>query len=107
MNYLALGNHIVVVNADNEKLSEGGLILTDGKAQCSFKRSRVVSISEKLSEQQSNVNHQRPIRVGDIVVHAYHIGTILDERMDKVDKTKTVEYRAIHIDNVVAIELQD
>lgn len=98
MKHLALGNHILVESAEDEKLSKGGLIL-ESKVSCDVKRSRIVSISEQLRERFSHTNHNRPIRVGDIVYHAYHIGTPMTTHDDK-------KLTALHIDNVLSVEVE-
>lgn len=98
MQHLALGNFILVEPAEDEKKSKGGLILTDGKVQADSKRSRIVSISEQLLERFSNNGYGRNLDVGDIVYHAYHIGTPMTTHDDK-------KLTAIHIENILSVEI--
>ena len=98
MGHLALGNFILVEAADNEKVSKGGRIL-ECKAQADVKRSRIVSISEQLLQKFSENKHKRNLEVGDIIYHAYHIGTPMTTHDEK-------SLTALHIDNVLSVEIE-
>lgn len=98
MEHLALGKYILVELASDEKVSKGGILLPDDQVQANCKRSRVVSVSEDLLEMYSQKNRKFPLKVGDIVYHAFHIGTPLTTHDDK-------KLTAIHIDNVLSVEI--
>lgn len=98
MEHLALGKHILVQLASDEKVSKGGILLPDDQVRADCKRSRVVSISEDLLEAYSLRNRKFPLKVGDIVYHAFHIGTPITTQDDR-------KLTAIHIDNVLSVEI--
>lgn len=98
MEHVALGKNILVEDVTDEKLSEGGIILPDGQSVADSKRSRVVSVSESLERMFVENSHAYPINIGDIVYHAYHIGTPITTHDGR-------KLRAIHYDNVLSIEV--
>ena len=98
MEHLALGKYILVELASDEKVSKGGILLPDDQVQADCRRSRIVSVSEDLIEMYSHKNHDFPLKVGDIVYHAFHIGTPITTYDDK-------KLTAVHIDNVLSVEI--
>lgn len=98
MEHLALGKYILVELASEAKVSKGGILLPDDQVQADCKRSRVVSVSEDLLESWSHSNREFRLGIGDIVYHAFHIGTPITTQDDR-------KLTAIHIDNVLSVEL--
>lgn len=98
MEHLAHGRYILVELAQDEKLSKGGILLTDGQPLADSKRSRVVSVSEELIREFSEKGSKYPIKVGDIIYHSFHSGfpmTTFDEK----------KLTALNIDNVLSVEI--
>lgn len=96
MGLIAWGDTVLLEIAEDENKTEGGIILPDGKAQASYKKSRVVSISEKVDKEILESGQLFGLAIGDIVYHAYHQGTPL-----KIDGK---DYLAIHVSNIWAVQ---
>lgn len=100
MQHLAHGNFILVEDVDNEQVSEGGIVFATGaKAQEVSKRSKVISVSEKLDRQFEDIGYRFRLKEGDIIYRRYFSG----------NEIKTKDNRdivALHIDDVLSIELK-
>ena len=98
MEHIAHGNYILVEDIDNEQVTDGGIVLATGvKTQDISKRSKIVSISEKLERQFEDMGHKFPLKNGDIIYRRYYSGNEIKARDNKT-------MYALHIDDVLSKE---
>lgn len=102
MEHLAVGNHILVEEFNNEGKSDGGIIIPEGTVSASSMRCQVVSVSENIMAEREMRGHnmQYPVSVGDTIYKAYHIGTLINTKDGR-------KLWALHIDNVLSVEVPE
>lgn len=102
MKHLAIGNHILVEEIKKDKLSAGGIYLSDGTVSADSMRCVVISISEQILEnrEQRGNSHCYPVNVGDVIYKAFHIGTPITTEDGK-------KIWALHKDNILSVEVPD
>ncbi|QQV88719.1 hypothetical protein Liucustia_19 [Acinetobacter phage Liucustia] len=98
MEHIAHGNYILVEDIDNEQVTDGGIVLATGVVKQEIsKRSRVVSVSEKLERQFEEMGYKLPIKNGDVIYRRYFSGNVIKTRDNKT-------LNALHIDDVLSKE---
>ncbi|AYD82411.1 co-chaperonin GroES [Acinetobacter phage vB_AbaM_B09_Aci05] len=98
MEHIAHGNYILVEDIDNEQVTDGGIVLATGVVKQEIsKRSRVVSVSEKLERQFKEMGYKHSIKNGDVIYRRYFSGNEIKTRDNKT-------LNALHIDDVLSKE---
>lgn len=102
MKHLAIGNHILVEEVKKDKLTDGGIYIGSGTVSADSMRCVVISVSEQIleSREMRGNKHYFPVKIGDVIYKAFHIGTPITT----VDGKKIW---ALHVDNILSVEVPD
>lgn len=104
MSLIAFGDTILVEEFNEERKTNGGILLPkDIETQDVSKISRVVSVAEAAMVKMKNMG-VRPLQAGDLVYHRYFAGTDLYKDNDVRDKP---DFKSLKLEEILAVDYKN